>query len=266
MIDDKILNGSNAIPLAVSVVDENGNITPQYDGEFELFDSDGYCFCGKINVIGTLTNIDVEVFDVAYKEIYIEYNEDGEIVNYNLRNLKDGSYLFVDKSFNLKDKTFVASLPLLENSQRMFSGTVDGVHSFDLELPKLKENVYLMFDYSMTTGGKMVSFKGNLTNLEIGDSMFSGTTLINFEADLEKLSSGKSMFSSGRLGVDAVERILTTIPTYNDGKEHVLEMRIMDDESCEKFKEITGFDVSINAINGKHEIYWNGWTIIVYRY
>lgn len=266
MIDDKILNVPEALLLAVSDVDENGNITPQYDGEFELFDSDGYCFCGKINVIGTLTNIDVEIFDVAYKEIYIEYNDDGEIVNYNLRNLKDGSYLFADKSFNLKDKTFIASLPLLENSQRMFSGTVDGVHSFDLELPKLKENVYLMFDYSMTTGGKMVSFKGNLTNLEIGDSMFSGTTLINFEADLEKLSSGKSMFSSGRLGADAVERILTTIPTYNDGKEHVLEMRIMDDESCEKFKEITGFDVSINAINGKHEIQWNGWTIIVYRY
>lgn len=215
-IDGKPLHGVESLPLAVSDVDENGNITPQYDVEFELFDSDGNCFSGKINVIGTLTDIDVEIFDVVYKgnHVWVEFNDYGELIDADLSGLVDGDSMFTytnvgqitNEDGTVQSESFNYNLSSLTNGDNMFS-SCKNLTTFTSNLSSL------MNGYGMFNGcTNLSSFNSDLSSLTDGWHMFyECENLSSFNSDLGSLKSGYQMFNECKLDAESLRIIANNI-------------------------------------------------------
>ena len=147
----------------------------------------------------------------------------------NLNSLEDGTEMFYKCS---KLTSFSPNLPKLTSGNGMFSGCYN--------LTPLSHDLS-----SLTSGNSMFSdcynftaFSLDLSSLTSGNGMFSGCyNLTNFDADLGSLIQGNWMFSNCKLNGTSVEKILTTIPTYDDGSQHILDMT-MDESGCKRVCEI----------------------------
>lgn len=118
---------------------------------------------------------------------------------------------------------------------------------------------------------KLISPETNKSSLTNGFRMFSNCyKLAVFTSDLSSLTDGTSMFYRCALNGDSVYKILTTIPTYTDGRVHVLDMT-MDKSGCDKAWEICKFyNSQYSKSKIKHHLDFNsestifkykGWTI-----
>ena len=147
----------------------------------------------------------------------------------NLEKLQSGSELFRDFK-NLT--TFEANLSSLTNGEQMFSSCTS-LNSFDNDLGSLTDAIGM---FQVCTS--LASFTSNLSSLKDGQVMFHWcNNLTNFDADLGSLIQGDWMFSNCKLNGTSVKKILTTIPTYDDGSQHILDMT-MDESGCERVCEI----------------------------
>lgn len=123
--------------------------------------------------------------------------------------LKDGSNMFMYCS-NLE--SFNSELPKLEVARTMFQlcSTLKG--PWTINLPSLK-NALNMFNSCY----ELQSFNAALPSLTNGEGMFSGAYLEEFDSALPVLENGEEMFYGCRLNAQSVNKILSTIPTVDNG-------------------------------------------------
>ena len=142
--------------------------------------------------------------------IYVCYNEDKtDALAYNLKGLKNGSYLFYGCS---SLASFEGDLSALISGDNMFNECTK-LASFEGDLSALT-SCYRMF----CGCSSLASFKGDLSALENGNTMFySCTKLASFESDLSALANGTNMFTASQLDKESALRIFNSIPTYTSG-------------------------------------------------
>jgi hypothetical protein len=132
------MNGDTSINLPICII-INGRIDPP-DGtitRFVFVDEEGYEFSGTFNIGGSVENPTITVANITYKEpqIYVEYDNNGNLIANNLRKLENGYYFF-----SLQDnlKSFKGDLSSLTNGNSMFRGCTN-LTSFDADLSSLSE-------------------------------------------------------------------------------------------------------------------------------
>lgn len=150
----------------------------------------------------------------------------------DLSSLTNGEYMFSGCS---KLTTFTSDLSSLINGEYMFN-YCSQLESFNSDLSSLTDG-YQMFDSCVHFN----SFNSDLSSLTDGTHMFRYCyKLTAFDADLSSLEIGNGMFQSCRLNSKSIERILSTLPTYDyeSGKHRIL-IGILT-SAIDKFNEITG--------------------------
>ena len=217
-----LTNGSSMFYKCTALTDFNSDLS-----KLENFDKMFYGCTNLKYFDASLASITkgtdfTEIFDTNIKQKLQTFIS-------NLEKLQSGSELFRDFK-NLT--TFDANLSSLTNGEQMFSGCTS-LNSFDNDLSSLTDAIGM---FQLCTN--LTSFTSNLSSLTNGQVMFHWCqNLTNFVADLSSLIQGDWMFSNCKLNGTSVEKILTTIPTYEDGSQHILDMT-MDESGCERVCEI----------------------------
>lgn len=152
-----------------------------------------YLISGQFEIRGnafgiTISNNPIEV-SITDDFVSIDYNNDGQVINYNLKNLEDGSNLF--NSFT-DITSFKDDLSSLKDGTQMFK-YCSNLTSFETNNISSLSNGYHMF-YGCTS---LSSVLGNFESLVDGSYMFYNTRLQSLDnMEFPSLVKAPYMFSS----------------------------------------------------------------------
>ena len=169
-------------------------------------------------------------------EFYIEMNEAGEWMMNNSELATDCTYLFFFK----KVSSGRIVCPRLIVAKAMFNTANSQDGSLDVEFPVCTNAMYLCI-YSLFNQIKVSAplaiqtdaFASNCPNLhtlivdlprlKLADGFAQNSPrLETVSTNFQMLSTGKNMFSNCKLSATTINAILESLPTWADGKAHVI--------------------------------------------
>lgn len=144
----------------------------------------------------------VKINEQQYDTLFVEYDDYGNVIDANLKYLKDGYYLFENQSFD----SFSYDLSSLTSGYSMFYNC-SNLTTFTSDLSSLWDGSH-MFSVCF----ELTSFASDLSSLTEGFGMFlMCSNLTSFASDLSSLTSGYQMFSGCKLDEESVRHIANTI-------------------------------------------------------
>ena len=152
VINGRKVDGDTSINLSSCLI-TNGYINPPDETitQFTLIDEEGYEFIGKFNIGGAVENPTITVTNITYKEpkIYVEYDNNGNLIANDLRKLEHGFDLFRGQNIT----SFKGDLSSLTNGYEMFDSCYE-LTSFDANLSSLND-AFRMFSNSKLDGASV---------------------------------------------------------------------------------------------------------------
>lgn len=216
VLDAQPLSGSSETVIYVYVNEEGQIVTPgQFDLSFASFtDTNMYLISGSFEISGNAFGISIPPNPIEVQItgdfVSIDYNNDGQVVGYNLKNLENGDDLF--KKYT-DITTFRDTLDSLISANNMFDYCTNLVSFESDDVSKLTDANYMFYyctslrnvkcDFSKLSNGRYMFYQCqldlpscnmNFPSLVNGEYMFSYTRGGNFTLNFPLLTKAGYMF------------------------------------------------------------------------
>ena len=252
----KLKQGYMMFANCSSLTTFDSNLSSLTNGDYMFYD------CNK------LTTFECDDLSSLTNGFYMFYNCTAlTTFTTDLSSLTDGTQMFYRCS-NLK--SFTSELSSLDDGMNMFLYCKNLI-TFDSDLNSLTDGTQMFYGCEKleTFSSDLISSKSNKSSLTNGRWMFyCCSNLTTFDSDLGSLTNGTQMFYGCSLDGSSVEKILSTIPTYTDGNQHIIDLT-MNEQGCQKLGEILSEEIRNKEIpyyqnledDEKLNCQYKGWTI-----
>lgn len=220
-----IYNGGTTIPFKIENEVIQGRYTINVDCSISAVED---------NVTFTKNSITITHIENIEKDVWVEFNDYGELIAADLSGLVDGTQMF--KYTNIGQIT---------NED----GTIQSI-TFDYDLSSLTCGWGMFWDCF-----NLSEFSSDLSSLTDGEMMFYNcSNLTTFSSGLPSLTNGEDMFNSCKLDAASVQNIAETINgdvTDNPRLDLGVDENIVDDSNVKRCFSIIlqkGWNVYVNYV------------------